>query len=79
MKGLEPEIASNKQESLFKSLIWSFKRVAIVSAFACIALLSFNTLSNDSENSNQSFIERAFGIPEVSVDAAQEDFGYLVP
>lgn len=80
IKEIGKETASKMEESsLAQSLMWTFKRVAFASAFAVIALVSINTVGGDSANSDQSFVERAFDIPVVTIDAAQEDFGSLIP
>lgn len=77
MKNLAPEDALPSSESLLQSLLWTFKRVAVASAFVVVALLSLNTLN--SEESNQSLVEMAFDIPVVSIDAALDDFGLIEP
>lgn len=66
-----------RTDSLLESLMWTFKRVAFASAFVVVALLSFNTLT--SEDSSQSLVEMAFDIPAVTIDAAQDDFGLILP
>ncbi len=73
--GIREEVASL---SLVESLVWSFKRVALISSFAVLALASFNTMKNQSDDTGRSFVEKAFDIPAVTLDAAQEDFGSII-
>lgn len=77
LKGISNNETSRSRDSLLQSLLWSFKRVAFASAFVVLVLVGLNAIS--SSDSQQSFVEKAFDIPAVSIDVAQEDFGFLIP